>query len=149
MEEKLLLTKTDAARLLGVGDDTLRQAVREGRIRTIVLGAKQMIPRIALDEFLAGVSPQDPAGDEGSNDELISASACTREGVDDVGNPFCVHGQMIFHGWKANRWPIWGCPQRSHKHDGQTGLHRARLHELGKEPGPYERKMWVVEEETA
>jgi excisionase family DNA binding protein len=48
MSESLLLTKCEAAMVLGISTSTLREAIRAGQVPTVPLGKRQMIPRAAL-----------------------------------------------------------------------------------------------------
>lgn len=54
MTEKLLLTITDAAKLLGVSDEAVRAAVDSGQLRTVVLLKRRLIPRAAIEELVDG-----------------------------------------------------------------------------------------------
>jgi excisionase family DNA binding protein len=59
MTEKLLLTQGEAAQVLGISPDLLRQLVREGRIRTVKVGKRVMFSRAALEAFAAGEEPRE------------------------------------------------------------------------------------------
>jgi excisionase family DNA binding protein len=53
--EKLVLNKPEVAALLGVGLVTLDNClIKPGLLRTVKIGARVLIPRDALLEFLAG-----------------------------------------------------------------------------------------------
>jgi excisionase family DNA binding protein len=52
--EKLLLTITDATKLLGVSDEAVRAAVDSGQLRTVVLLKRRLIPRAAIEELVDG-----------------------------------------------------------------------------------------------
>ena len=54
MTEKLLLTITDAAKLLGVGDGAVKAAIDTGQLRTVVLAKRRLIPRAAIEELVGG-----------------------------------------------------------------------------------------------
>ena len=42
----------DAARLLNVGRSTVYDLIRSGRLRSIKIGRRRLVPRDALDAFL-------------------------------------------------------------------------------------------------
>ena len=68
MAERLTYTVTEAARLLGVSRNTAYEAVRRGDIRAVNLGRRVLVPRDALDAFLAGDHvDSDRQGEEGRN----------------------------------------------------------------------------------
>jgi len=49
-----LLSVSEAAEILGVGQETVREWVRSGRLRSILIGRRnRKIPRQAIDEFIA------------------------------------------------------------------------------------------------
>ena len=54
----LLLSVRDAAHELGIGRDTAYQLVREGRLRSIAVGRKRLIPRAELAAFIDRETPQ-------------------------------------------------------------------------------------------
>ena len=54
MADKMLLTMTEAAKLLGVGSQAVREAVDAGQIRTVTLARRRLIPRAALEELVKG-----------------------------------------------------------------------------------------------
>jgi len=62
MSESLLLGVKDAARELGLGRDATYQLVRDGRLRSVAVGRKRLIPRVELDDF---VSRESRSGHEG------------------------------------------------------------------------------------
>jgi excisionase family DNA binding protein len=49
--EPLLLGVREAARELGIGRDSAYQLVRDGRLRTVRLGRRQLVPRGELEDF--------------------------------------------------------------------------------------------------
>ena len=49
----LLVSVKDAARELGVGRDSAYQLVREGRLRSVAIGRKRLIPRSELLAFIS------------------------------------------------------------------------------------------------
>jgi excisionase family DNA binding protein len=50
--DKLLLSVRDAARRLGVGRDHCYRLVREGRLRSIAIGGRRLIPVTELAAFV-------------------------------------------------------------------------------------------------
>lgn len=44
----------DAARQLGCGEQTLREDIRRGRVRSIRVGRRILIPRTHLEELISG-----------------------------------------------------------------------------------------------
>jgi excisionase family DNA binding protein len=44
----------DAARVLNVGRSTVYDLIRSGRLRSIKIGRRRLVPREALDAFIAG-----------------------------------------------------------------------------------------------
>ena len=56
MTEKLLLTISAAAKLLGVGDGAVKAAIDSGQLRTVVLAKRRLIPLAAIQELLDGRS---------------------------------------------------------------------------------------------
>ena len=52
MSEPLLVGVREAARELGIGRDATYQLVREGRLRSVVLSRRVMIPRTELAAFV-------------------------------------------------------------------------------------------------
>lgn len=65
---KALLTQAAAAEALGVSVQAIREAVATGRLRTVILSRRPLIPRSALDELL---NPPDGASD-GRPEERVS-----------------------------------------------------------------------------
>lgn len=51
--EKLTLTVKEAARLVGVSEWTLRQAIRNGQIHTVKIGQLERVPRARLLQLLS------------------------------------------------------------------------------------------------
>jgi excisionase family DNA binding protein len=51
-EPPLLLTVREAAAILGTGRDATYGLVRSGRIRSIPVGRKRLIPRSELERFI-------------------------------------------------------------------------------------------------
>jgi excisionase family DNA binding protein len=85
-EERLTLTINEAAKALGVGRHTLYEAVRAGKVPTIRMGRRVVIPKYALLTFM-GV-PQSHATPALPNDEGTARSVAPRalsyeEGVAD------------------------------------------------------------------
>lgn len=52
MSEPLLVSVREAARELGVGRDTCYQLAREGRLRTVRVGRRVLVPRSELQSFV-------------------------------------------------------------------------------------------------
>ena len=52
MTESLLMSVREAASALGVGRDAAYALVHEGRIRTVRVGRKILVPRIELEHFV-------------------------------------------------------------------------------------------------
>jgi excisionase family DNA binding protein len=50
--EPLLIGIREAARELGIGRDTVYQLVREGRLRSVRVSRKVLIPRVELRAFV-------------------------------------------------------------------------------------------------
>jgi excisionase family DNA binding protein len=44
----------EAARLLGLGRSNLFELMDSGELRSVVVGSRRLVPRRALEEFLAG-----------------------------------------------------------------------------------------------
>lgn len=53
MTDPLLLGVREAARRLGLGRDAAYSLVREGRLRSVRVGRRVLIPRVELEAFLA------------------------------------------------------------------------------------------------
>jgi len=52
---RLTYTVTEAAEALGVSETTVRNLVRQGRLRTVPdMGTRTLIPRAALDDLVSG-----------------------------------------------------------------------------------------------
>jgi excisionase family DNA binding protein len=49
----LSVSVDEAARLIGVGRSTMFSLLEEGHIRSVKVGARRLVPRRALEEFLA------------------------------------------------------------------------------------------------
>ena len=62
MTEPLLVGFREAARRLGIGRDATYTAVREGRIRSLSVGRRVLIPVRELDDFVAREVNRDAAG---------------------------------------------------------------------------------------
>ena len=59
MTEPILLTPTEAARVLGIGRSKLYELMREGSIRSIRIGTCRRVPTTALDEFVLAAADVD------------------------------------------------------------------------------------------
>ncbi|WP_330186475.1 helix-turn-helix domain-containing protein [Dactylosporangium sp. AC04546] len=51
--EKRLLRVDEAARELGIGRSLAYQLIRTGRLRSIKIGSRRLVPRSAIDEAIA------------------------------------------------------------------------------------------------
>jgi len=51
MSGPLLLSVREAARALGIGRDSCYALVRQGRLRSVSLGRRALIPRAELERF--------------------------------------------------------------------------------------------------
>ncbi len=52
MPDTLLVSVKDAARELGLGRDSTYELVREGRLRSVAVGRRRLIPRSELTAFI-------------------------------------------------------------------------------------------------
>ena len=52
MAETMLLTVREAARLLGIGRDSVYALIREGRLRAVHIGRRIRVPRTALERWI-------------------------------------------------------------------------------------------------
>jgi excisionase family DNA binding protein len=52
--DRLTVTVTEAAQLLGVSRMTAYSAVRDGTIPSVRLGRRVLVPKVALERLLAG-----------------------------------------------------------------------------------------------
>ncbi|MCP5039813.1 MAG: helix-turn-helix domain-containing protein [bacterium] len=69
-DERLTLTVSEAASLLGIARATAYECIRTGEIPSITLGRRILVPRGALERLLAAAQEMSP-----SNDDTASASA--------------------------------------------------------------------------
>ena len=53
MEKAILLSPEQCAELLGLGRTSVFKLLAEGRLESIALGRRRLIPRDALDAFIA------------------------------------------------------------------------------------------------
>jgi excisionase family DNA binding protein len=53
LEQPLLLTIKQAARRMGVKDGQIRKLIRDGRLAHVNVGSRAMIPRGAIEQFIA------------------------------------------------------------------------------------------------
>jgi excisionase family DNA binding protein len=61
METKLTLTVMEAAELLGIGRSTAYEAVASGKIPTLTIGHRKLVPRVALMRMIEDASvPKTP-----------------------------------------------------------------------------------------
>ena len=56
MDDRLTLTLTEAAELLGISPATIRRAIREGSLPfpTVQIRGRHLISRVVLQRYLAG-----------------------------------------------------------------------------------------------
>jgi excisionase family DNA binding protein len=59
MNEPLLIGVREAARLLNLGRDSTYQLVREGRLRSVSIGRRVLIPRTELSAFVEREATKD------------------------------------------------------------------------------------------
>ena len=52
--ERLAFRVEEAAEALGLGRDSVFKLLREGRLRSVMVGSRRLIPVAAVHEFLAG-----------------------------------------------------------------------------------------------
>lgn len=50
--EKLLLTTNEAAETLGIGRSTLYDLIRSGKLRTVKIGRRRLVPVAALTDVI-------------------------------------------------------------------------------------------------
>jgi excisionase family DNA binding protein len=50
--ERLLVSVREAARRLGIGRDAAYDLVRQGRLRSIAVGRKRLVPVVELEAFV-------------------------------------------------------------------------------------------------
>ncbi len=50
----LSVSVEEAARLLGLGRSNLFKLIESGELRSVKVGSRRLVPRRALEEFLAG-----------------------------------------------------------------------------------------------
>jgi excisionase family DNA binding protein len=53
MDDRLALRPTDAAAAIGVSRTTMFYLLKQGEVRSILLGKKRLIPRSELEAFLS------------------------------------------------------------------------------------------------
>jgi excisionase family DNA binding protein len=53
--EKLLLSVDEFSNVVGIGPTFAKKLIREGRVRTVKLGDRRMVPAQAAREFVAGL----------------------------------------------------------------------------------------------
>ena len=53
--EPLLYPVSEAARMLGIGRTNLYKLMDEGQITSVRIGHRRLVPRSAIDEFIAGL----------------------------------------------------------------------------------------------
>jgi excisionase family DNA binding protein len=63
MTEPLLVGPRDAARIAGTGRDFMYELVRSGRVRSVRIGARRLIPRQELEAWIARELEANEGGD--------------------------------------------------------------------------------------
>lgn len=58
--ERLLITTQEAADLLCIGRSTVYDLIRTNRLRTVKIGARRLVPVVALAEVVALLLNEDP-----------------------------------------------------------------------------------------
>lgn len=53
IDHKLLLSTTDAAFVLSISERTLDKLLQRGAVRCIHVGARKLIPRVAIEAYIA------------------------------------------------------------------------------------------------
>ncbi len=54
--EPLLYGVAEAAEMLGIGRTNAYYLITDGKIRSVKIGARRLVPREALEEFVAGLA---------------------------------------------------------------------------------------------
>ncbi len=67
MENPILLSAEQCAELLGLGRTSIFKLLAEGRLESIALGRRRLIPRDALDSFIASERERQAAENEGAD----------------------------------------------------------------------------------
>ena len=65
MEKAILLSPEQCAELLGLGRSFVFKLLAEGRLESIALGRRRLIPRDAVDAFIASERERQAAENEG------------------------------------------------------------------------------------
>lgn len=60
--EKLAYSKAEAAKLLGLHENSVSNAIRRGELRAVRLGTRVLIPRGELERLLGEAIKENPAG---------------------------------------------------------------------------------------
>lgn len=69
--EKLLLSVREFCAVAGIGETFAKKLIREGRIQTVKLGDRRMIPAQSAREFVAGLIAESEAPE--ARRELVPA----------------------------------------------------------------------------
>ncbi|MEX5713694.1 helix-turn-helix domain-containing protein [Parafrankia sp. FMc6] len=59
--EKLLLTTNEAAETLGIGRSTLYDLIRSGKLRTVKIGRRRLVPVAALTDVIKTLTDESDA----------------------------------------------------------------------------------------
>lgn len=59
--EKLLLTTGEAAKQLGIGRSTLYDLIRSGKLRTVKIGRRRLVPATALTDVIETLTEETEA----------------------------------------------------------------------------------------
>jgi excisionase family DNA binding protein len=61
--ERSTMTVEEAARVLGISRSSAYECVRRGELRAVRLGRRLVVPRLAVEQLLAGTDRPSPASD--------------------------------------------------------------------------------------
>lgn len=75
---ELAMSVAEAARALGVSRDAVYELVRRGEMPHLRIGRRVIIPRQALERWLAGAAEQEPAPDAGLREGGAAKAGCPR-----------------------------------------------------------------------
>lgn len=53
-EPRVAYSVNDVCRMLGLGRNSVTELIKSGRIRSVKVGARHVIPRSSIDKFLDG-----------------------------------------------------------------------------------------------
>ena len=55
MESPVLLSISQTCEITGLGRTKLYEEIRTGRLRSVKVGARRLVPRVAIDEWISGL----------------------------------------------------------------------------------------------